>query len=73
MSQVSSIFSPLLQQVPRTMFAEIVRRHQGERHARDLRRGDQFVAMLFCQRCLVLQERDGGNIRKNGTGKRLTG
>lgn len=49
MSQVSSIFSQLLQQVPRTMFEEIVRRHQGERHARGLRCWDQFVAMLFCQ------------------------
>jgi hypothetical protein len=31
------------------MFEEIVRRHQGERHARGLRCWDQFVAMLFCQ------------------------
>ncbi len=31
------------------MFEQIVRRHQGERHARGLRCWDQFVAMLFCQ------------------------
>jgi hypothetical protein len=31
------------------MFEEIVRRYQGERHARGLRCWDQLVAMLFCQ------------------------
>jgi len=31
------------------MLEKIVRRHQGERHARGLRCRDQFVAMLCCQ------------------------
>lgn len=49
MNRVSSIFSQILQLVPRHLFQRAVREHKGERHARGFTCWDQFVAMLFCQ------------------------
>ena len=49
MVKVASIFSQILGQVPRTEFAALVAKHQGERHARGFTCWDQFVAMVFCQ------------------------
>ena len=49
LTRVSSIFSQILQEVPRPLFERVVSEYKGERHARGLRCWDQFVAMLFCQ------------------------
>jgi hypothetical protein len=46
--QVSSIFSQLLKLFPRTEFAQAVKQHQAERHARGFGCWTQFIAMLFC-------------------------
>lgn len=48
MVRVASLFSQLLEQVPRSRFAGIVARHGGERAAKGFTCWDQFVAMLFC-------------------------
>jgi hypothetical protein len=48
MVKAASLFSQLLQQVPRACFADIVARHGGERAAKGFTCWDQFVAMLFC-------------------------
>src|SRR5215813_2356937 len=45
---VSSIFSQMLQLIPRQAFARIVSERQGERHARGFTCWGQTVAMLFC-------------------------
>jgi hypothetical protein len=44
-----SIFSQMLQLIPRVEFESVLRKYQAERHARGLSSGGQFVAMLFCQ------------------------
>jgi len=49
MIKTASLFSQLLEQIPRTEFACIVKKHQGERHARGFTCWTQFVGMLFCQ------------------------
>ena len=49
MVKTASLFSQLLEQIPRTEFARIVKEHQGERHARGFTCWTQFVGMLFCQ------------------------
>ena len=49
MVKTASLFSQLLDQIPRTEFARIVRKHDGERHARGFTCWTQFVGMLFCQ------------------------
>jgi Domain of unknown function (DUF4372) len=49
LTRVSSIFSQILQLIPRLEFASAVRRHQAERHARGFSCWGQFIAMLFCQ------------------------
>ena len=62
MKRVSSIFSQILQLVPRLEFEAAVREHQAERHARGFRCWSQFVAMLFCQlgHAQTLREITGG-------------
>ena len=62
MKRVSSIFSQMLQLVPRLEFEAAVRQHQAERHARGFRCWSQFVAMLFCQlgHAQTLREITGG-------------
>ena len=48
MTRVCSIFSQILQLIPRLEFESAARRHQAERHARGFTCWGQFVAMLFC-------------------------
>ena len=49
MTRVSSIFSQILQLIPRLEFESAVRQHHAERHARGFSSWGQFIAMLFCQ------------------------
>lgn len=49
MNRVCSIFSQILQLIPRDRFEGAVSKHQAERHARGFSSWGQFVAMLFCQ------------------------
>jgi hypothetical protein len=49
LTRVSSIFSQLLQLIPRLEFESAVRKHDAERHARGFSSWGQFIAMLFCQ------------------------
>ena len=49
MVKTASLFSQLLQQVPRHEFAKLVNTHQGERNAKGFTCWTQFTAMLFCQ------------------------
>ncbi len=49
MNRVCSIFSQILQFIPRLTFAAKVREHQAERHARGFSSWTQLIAMLFCQ------------------------
>lgn len=49
MTRVSSIFSQILQLIPRLEFESAVRKHGAERHARGFTSWGQFIAMLFCQ------------------------
>ena len=48
MVRTASLFSQLLQQIPRNEFAALVTRHQAERHAKGFTCWTQCVAMLFC-------------------------
>lgn len=48
MTRVYSIFSQILQLIPRLEFESAARRHKAERHARGFTCWGQFVAMLFC-------------------------
>jgi hypothetical protein len=47
-TRVCSIFSQILQLIPRLEFESAARRHNAERHARGFACWGQFVAMLFC-------------------------
>ena len=49
MSQFSSVFSQILKLFPRREFAELVKKHAGERQAKGFTCWTQFVAMTFCQ------------------------
>ena len=49
MVKTASLFSQLLEQIPRTQFAAVVKKHHAERHARGFTCWTQFVGMLFCQ------------------------
>ena len=49
MKRVCSIFSQILQLIPRDTFETAVQKHQAERHARGFSSWGQLVAMLFCQ------------------------
>jgi hypothetical protein len=49
MKRVCSIFSQILQLIPRDSFESAVSKHEAERHARGFSSWGQFVAMLFCQ------------------------
>lgn len=49
MTQTASLFSQILALFNRGDFADIVRKHQAERHAKGFTCWNQFVAMLFCQ------------------------
>src|ERR1700752_908912 len=62
MNRVSSIFSQILQTIPRLEFQSLVQKREGERHARGFTCWGQLVAMLFCQlgRAHSLREICGG-------------
>jgi hypothetical protein len=49
MKRVCSIFSQVLQLIPRDRFEAAVEKHNAERHARGFSSWGQLVAMLFCQ------------------------
>jgi len=49
MVRTASLFSQLLEQIPRNHFAALVGRHEAERHAKGFTCWAQFTAMLFCQ------------------------
>jgi Transposase DDE domain/Domain of unknown function (DUF4372) len=49
MNRVCSIFSQLLQLLPRLPFEARVQEHKAERHARGFSSWTQMIAMLFCQ------------------------
>jgi hypothetical protein len=49
MNRVCSIFSQLLQLLPRLPFEARVQQHKAERHARGFSSWTQMIAMLFCQ------------------------
>ena len=45
----ASLFSQLLQQIPRNEFATLVNKHQAERDTKGFTCWAQFTSMLFCQ------------------------
>lgn len=49
MVRTASLFSQLLEQIPRNEFAKLVTKHQAERNAKGFTCWAQFTAMLFCQ------------------------
>ncbi len=49
MNRVCSIFSQMLQLLPRLAFEARVQEHKAERHARGFSSWTQMIAMLFCQ------------------------
>ena len=49
MVKTASLFSQLLQQIPRHEFAKLVNSHQAEYQAKGFTCWTQFVSMLFCQ------------------------
>ena len=49
MTQTASMFSQILAIFSRGEFANIIRKHQAEKHGKGFTCWDQFVAMLFCQ------------------------
>jgi len=49
MVKVASLFSQVLQHIPRPEFAALVKEHRAERAAKGFSCWTQFVAMLFCQ------------------------
>jgi Domain of unknown function (DUF4372)/Transposase DDE domain len=49
MNRVCSIFSQILQLIPRPSFEAKVQEHKAERHARGFSSWTQMIAMLFCQ------------------------
>ena len=62
MYKVCSIFSQVLKLFSRGEFAQAVKEHKAERHARGFTSWGQFMAMLFCQlgRAHSLREICGG-------------
>jgi len=49
MLKVSSLFSQILSEIPRTDFEKLGAKNGTERHAKGFRSWTQFVAMLFCR------------------------
>jgi hypothetical protein len=62
MVRSASLFSQLLKQIPRPLFAKLVSEHQAERHSKGFSCWTQLVSMLFCQlaRADSLREITGG-------------
>lgn len=75
MNRVCSIFSQVLQLIPRAEFAALVRQHGAERHARGFTCWQQLVAMLFCQlgHAQSLREIRGGLAASEGKLRHLGG
>lgn len=48
MTRVCSIFSQILQFIPRTIFESAVREHEAEKHAKGMTSWSQFIALPFC-------------------------
>ncbi len=68
MNRVCSIFSQILQLIPRSEFQAAVRDHKAERHARGFSSWTQFIAMMFCQlgHAQSLREITGGLAASEG-------
>ena len=68
MNRVCSIFSQILQLIPRSEFQAAVRDHKAERHARGFSSWAQFIAMMFCQlgHAQSLREITGGLAASEG-------
>jgi len=68
LNRVCSIFSQILQLIPRLEFQAAVREHKAERHARGFSSWAQFIAMLFCQlgHAQSLREITGGLAASEG-------
>lgn len=68
MNRVCSIFSQILQLIPRSEFQAAVREHKAERHARGFSSWTQFIAMMFCQlgHAQSLREITGGLAASEG-------
>ena len=68
MNRVCSIFSQILQLIPRSEFQAAVRKHKAERHARGFSSWAQFIAMMFCQlgHAQSLREITGGLAASEG-------
>ncbi len=49
MNAFCSLFSQVLKFIPRSDFAELIAKHNAERHARGAGCWQQFVSMIFCQ------------------------
>ena len=49
MKFTTSLFSQILQIIPRVSFLRLVHECGAERHAKGFSSWDQYVAMLFCQ------------------------
>ena len=62
MKFTTSLFSQILQVMPRPSFLRLVHECGAERHAKGFSSWDQFVAMLFCQlaQCKSLREISDG-------------
>jgi Domain of unknown function (DUF4372)/Transposase DDE domain len=68
LNRVCSIFSQILQLIPRSEFQAAVRDHKAERHARGFSSWAQFIAMMFCQlgHAQSLREITGGLAASEG-------
>jgi hypothetical protein len=68
MNRVCSIFSQILQLIPRPDFEASVQEHKAERHARGFSSWTQLIAMLFCQlgHAQSLREITGGLAASEG-------
>jgi hypothetical protein len=68
MNRVCSIFSQILQLIPRPEFEASVKEHKAERHARGFSSWTQLIAMLFCQlgHAQSLREITGGLAASEG-------
>ena len=73
MNRLCSIFSQILQLIPRLEFQAAVSEHKAERHARGFSSWAQFISMLFCQlgHAQSLREITGGLASCEGKLKHL--
>jgi hypothetical protein len=73
MNRVCSIFSQILQLIPRLEFQAAVNEHKAERHARGFSSWSQLIGMLFCQlgHAQSLREISGGLASCEGKLKHL--